>query len=206
MLVPTIKELRVSVIKGAEYNPEDRVKGVGIHELADSMSRIGLIYEIVVDEKNVLIDGHRRVAAAKLLEWPTIMAKVMPSEQRDAIYGQVNFTAKKMVGRDSLGVWLQNKEAVSPKQASEFAKMEAHIGRKLVSRIFKEGLSARVWKTAIAIGKYIQLEDITKIVEWLLDHAVIGQVMKALEAKEDPRVFALAIQKNKPIRFRLQVD
>lgn len=206
MIIPKHKELKVADIVGADYNPENRVVGQHIRELADSMSRIGLIYPIVVDEENVLIDGHRRVAAAMLLGWETIKAVVFPSSDRDQIYANVNATARRMVGKDALGVWLANSSAVSKKQSKVFEAMQESIGLALVKRVFKEGLSARVWNTACRISRYAGHQDIASITTWLLDHAIIGQVMKALEAKEDPRVFLSAIQKNRPIRFKLQVD
>jgi hypothetical protein len=102
MIVPKHRELRVKDIRDAPYNPPGRVEGQGIRELADSMSRIGLVYPVLVDEDNVLIEGHRRLAAARLLGWETVKAMVMPSEQRDQIYAGVNSTAKRMMGRSVL--------------------------------------------------------------------------------------------------------
>jgi hypothetical protein len=206
MIIPKQQELRIADLKAAEYNPASRAEGASLRELADSMSRIGLIYAVVVDDSKKLIDGHRRCAAAKLLGWETIRAQIMPADQREAIYAGVNATAKKMLGRDALGVWLSNPNAVTPAQAKRFETMEASIGKSLSRRIFKEGLSARVWETAKKVCRYCQIDEITGVTEWLLDHAVIGQVMKALESREDPRVFVAAIKKNRPIKFKLSVD
>lgn len=47
-----------------------------IASLADSMRRIGQISPIVLTEKNVLLAGGRRLAAAKLLGWRTINAVI----------------------------------------------------------------------------------------------------------------------------------
>jgi ParB family chromosome partitioning protein len=44
--------------------------------LADSMSRIGQISPVVLDEGNILLAGGRRLAAAKLLGWRTINAVI----------------------------------------------------------------------------------------------------------------------------------
>jgi ParB family chromosome partitioning protein len=44
--------------------------------LADSMKRIGQISPVVVNEKNVLLAGGRRLAAAKLLGWRSINAVI----------------------------------------------------------------------------------------------------------------------------------
>jgi ParB family chromosome partitioning protein len=44
--------------------------------LAESMNRVGQISPIVITEKNMLLAGGRRLAAAKLLGWRTINAVV----------------------------------------------------------------------------------------------------------------------------------
>lgn len=46
----------------------------GIEDLAESMSRLGLIQPIVIDENGVLLAGERRLTAAKALGWTQIEA------------------------------------------------------------------------------------------------------------------------------------
>ena len=48
-----------------------------LSELEDSMSRVGLLQPILVDQKNRLIAGHRRLLAAKSLGWDTIEAHLI---------------------------------------------------------------------------------------------------------------------------------
>jgi ParB family chromosome partitioning protein len=43
-----------------------------VEDLANSLERFGLIQPIVLDDQNRLVAGGRRLAAATLLEWPTI--------------------------------------------------------------------------------------------------------------------------------------
>lgn len=45
-----------------------------LQSLADSMKRIGQISPIVITNKNILLSGGRRLAAAKLLGWRSINA------------------------------------------------------------------------------------------------------------------------------------
>jgi len=53
------------------YKPE------GIAALAESITEIGLNHPILIDEDDNLLAGQRRLAACKLLGWPTIPAKVV---------------------------------------------------------------------------------------------------------------------------------
>lgn len=61
--------------------PENRQRQIfkGIEELADSLSRLGQIQPIVIDEDLVLIAGERRIKAAIHLGWETIEASLMSS-------------------------------------------------------------------------------------------------------------------------------
>ena len=51
-----------------------RIEYEGIAELAESMSSVGQISPIIVDEKNNLVCGGRRILAARMLEWKEIKA------------------------------------------------------------------------------------------------------------------------------------
>lgn len=210
MLAPKYRELKVGDIKAAPYNPANRVAERKLKQLADSMSRYGLIYPVVVDAEHTLIDGHRRRAAAQMLGWETIPAVLMNGgTDRDAVYASVNETSAKMAGNDALGVWLQNPKAVGRRQASTFESMAASIGRDLVQKVFDDGMSSRVFSTAKRICRYCDDTSdgtVRAVVEWLLQYAVIGRVMKAMEAGEDPRTIMKAVKQKKPIRLRLTVE
>lgn len=64
----------------------DRLRALSestVNELAESMSRVGLLNPITVHQPNVspiLVAGHHRLAAAKKLGWETIRCYVLPSE------------------------------------------------------------------------------------------------------------------------------
>ena len=52
-----------------------------IKPLAESMDSVGLIQPIVVSSENRLLAGRRRLAAAKLLKWKTIEARIMEAKK-----------------------------------------------------------------------------------------------------------------------------
>ncbi|HOJ98760.1 MAG TPA: ParB N-terminal domain-containing protein [Termitinemataceae bacterium] len=51
-----------------------------LSSLMDSMRRYGLLHPILINKKNVLIAGHRRLEAAKQLGWRTINALIVDAQ------------------------------------------------------------------------------------------------------------------------------
>lgn len=68
-----------------EFNPRDN--GPAIESVANSIRTFGFLIPVVVDERNVLIAGHTRVAAAKTLgmdEVPTVQVDHLSQSEIDA--------------------------------------------------------------------------------------------------------------------------
>lgn len=169
--------LDVKKVKQAAHNPPNRISPKRIANLMKSLEKIGLLYPILVDADNNLIDGHRRLASAKALGWTTIPAIVV-SGARDEVYAAVNANSSKLNGNDALGVWLSNPAAVTARTASEMDRAKSIIGAVLMNKLFKKGLSIRVYKTAVAVARYCDLDtqdNIKGIVEWLMSFDQIGQ-------------------------------
>ncbi|MFO8063490.1 MAG: ParB N-terminal domain-containing protein [Spirochaetota bacterium] len=65
---------KVEVSKRVRHNLGD------VTALSESLRKHGLLNPIVINEKNELIAGHRRLEAAKRLKWPRIPARVITHE------------------------------------------------------------------------------------------------------------------------------
>lgn len=202
---PKWKLLRVADVRGASYNPACRTQPKRLKSLLKSITEIGLLYPILVDERNEVIDGHRRLACARELEWETIPAIVVADTRgnRDSIYASVNVTANKMNGNESLSAWLANAHAASPRNQKIFAEMSNSLGLGLVKTLAERGLSARVYQTGCRIGRYCGDTSnvfLVKAVRWLMEVAVIGQVMKAMEGGISAADLKAAVTNGKPLR------
>lgn len=84
--VGVLKQIRVDDITRNERNPRQTFDPVKIEQLAASLQEIGLQVPITVYENSrkarfpyVLLDGERRFRAAKLNNWQTIPALVVPA-------------------------------------------------------------------------------------------------------------------------------
>lgn len=72
--VDDTRSVRIADLKIADgYRKDDG----DLDGLGDSMSRLGILQSIVVDEQNNVLCGRRRVKAAKRLGWTTIPARVV---------------------------------------------------------------------------------------------------------------------------------
>jgi hypothetical protein len=190
--------VRVEDVVAAPYNPPGRTAEKALKQLLASMEDIGLLYPVLIDDGKNLIDGHRRLACAKLLGWEEIAAITLPRHDvhPDKAYASVNVTARKMGGNDALAVWLKNPQAVHRKQAALFEQMRDDVGIGL-------------YRTARELARHIGQDGpgfIRKAFVWLMDHATVGQVTKAMEAGESPQVFLDAISRGKGITLRLAVS
>jgi hypothetical protein len=192
-------------IKTADYNPQRRTEGLRLNSLARSIEKLGLLYPCLINKANELIDGHRRLACAKRLEWKTIPCLVIDGE-RDNIYADVNATAAKLNGSDALGVWLKNPKALQPAYAAKFAKCEDVLGRDILDTLFKNGNSIRVYFDGIRVSKYCDLDgQVPDIVKWLLKHDQKDTVTKAIAAGFSPTIITKAIKLNRPIKFQIEL-
>jgi hypothetical protein len=198
----------VGDLKEAAYNPPGRTRPDRLRDLCASMDLVGMLHPVTADRDNNVIDGHRRLAAAKMLGWAEVEVNVVDGDAA-LIYASVNVTPRRMSGNDALGVWLRCPHAVTEAQGSRFRKMDACLGRPLCRRLYAEGYSARVYDTARRIARYC--DDVTDdtaraVVEWLLEFPAIGQVMKALEGGLAPAKLMKLVRAKKPLKLVLDVE
>jgi DNA modification methylase/ParB-like chromosome segregation protein Spo0J len=69
---------RISAIKVGHRHRQDLGN---LETLAESLEAVGLLHPVVIDSKNRLIAGQRRLEAAKLVGWKTIPVRVVDIEQ-----------------------------------------------------------------------------------------------------------------------------
>jgi hypothetical protein len=99
LMVPT------ETIVGTPYNPKARTQeGAKLRRLADSVQRYGLIQPLLITTERDLVDGNRRLAAAKLAGLPLVECIVLPEGvDKDKVFCEVNTTAEKIGGKG----WLE---------------------------------------------------------------------------------------------------
>lgn len=78
------KTVPIGELKDAPHNPPSRIKKENVQRLAQSIEQYGLVYPPAVSDDMQIIEGHRRVAACKLLGW-TEMPIIIVKGDRDAL-------------------------------------------------------------------------------------------------------------------------
>lgn len=97
------KILRVPVgsIVGTPYNPADRTEdGKKLRLLSETIKKYGVIQPIVITADRDLVDGNRRLAAARLAGLEVIDCIILPAEvDKDLVFGDLNTTSEKINNR-----------------------------------------------------------------------------------------------------------
>lgn len=205
--IPT-KRAFVSIgkIKHTPHNPPSRVTEQNLKKLIQSLDSIGLLHPITIDTNNIIIDGNRRFAAAKILKWKKIECNIRDADDSDLMYASVNSCSRNMSNAELLTVWLRNPKAVLASANKLFLKMQDDIGRPMMVRIQKEGYGPRLYRVAKEVAKYCSTDNIVEIVEWMLDVGGCEKLRTAVKIGESPRTILEAITKKKPVKFKLTVD
>lgn len=198
--------VKVDDLKPAPYNPAGRVEKKALRDLLDSLELLGQLSPVVISRDNGVIDGHRRVAAAKILGWETVECLVTEKSATE-VYASINGgTSRKLSGHDALSVWLREPLAVKAALSRRFRLMTEHVGTELVAKLHQAGHSYRVYQIACRLARYCDAPDSTKqMMEWLLACPPIGQVYKALEAGVPAQDILRAAKAKRPLRIRGEV-
>ena len=203
-----LRRVALSDLKLAAFQPRKRASPENTRKLQKSIEEIGLIYPVAVNDKNELIDGHRRVAAAKALGWQDIPA-IIVSGERDSIYAEVNATARKMSGNENLQVYLVNPAAVSPVARRHLEAAEESLGRTLLAKIAKAGSSIVLFRRARDVAAYLERAQddsfLQKVVRWMLAHKLQRVVYSAVLARVSPRIIERAISKDRPLTHKYAI-
>ena len=194
-------------LTNAPWNPPRRIIPARLRKLVDSMERLGLLNAVVISQNNQIIEGHRRVAAARLLGWQDVECVVIrDDEDASAIYSSVNESVAKHSGNDLIMVWLKNHDAVPERWAATFAAMKSDIGLRLVQSIAREGWTYSIYQIARRLANYCECPGLARdFTRWLLEHGQIATVRQMLLQGVAPAIFEKALEANKPVAFQAVV-
>lgn len=202
-------KVKMSEIKGAEYNPKHRSRERGLKRLVASIEKVGLVYPLLLDEATkTIIDGHRRYGACKLMGWEEVPCLLSSGEPADTMYAEVNATQKALNGNDMVHVYLKHPDAVTEATRAKFLRAESVIGRKALVTIARRGMALSVFTEAERVGKLCGItapEHVSAIVRWFLAFGMMREIREAIKnglLRADK--FCACVDKMKPLRISYQ--
>lgn len=202
-----VKRIPIATLSTAPHNPKSRTENNSrLRQLAKSMEKIGILYPILVskDGKRV-IDGHRRLAAAKRLGWDSIPVLMVNAESDDEVYSEVNANSCRLTGNQALAVWLKNPKAVTKRSRACFDRAEAILGRTILGRLSRGGHSVRLLTLAGWVARYVDRADDSKFIKkttcWLAKYRNARIVEGYMEVKQSPKTLHRAIMANRDLKI-----
>lgn len=193
-----LKKVAIKTLANAKWNPGSRIKN--IKPLVASIVRVGLLYPVLITKDNKIIDGHRRIAAAKSLGWEEIPVIVVAGNQAE-MFAEVNSQKKSLTGNQTLQVYLTEPAAVGARARVHLTELEETCGRAMVERMARDGFSLATWNMATRIAQDAEQEGMVgKILRWLMKYRCAHLVHRAMQAGTAPSKLIAAVKNDKPIR------
>lgn len=199
-----VHQIALTSLQPAKYNPKRRVDPKGLRPLVASLEKLGLLYPVLITSGMEVIDGHRRIAAAKVLGWKEIDALVK-DVSRDAVYSAVNETQKRFSGNDLIGIFLTDPDAVSERTRKKLDAAVQHAGRSTLLKLYQNGHSIWGYYGLAQAARLVGDESgamIRKILGWTVGKMSPAQLGGAIDQGLTAPVLLECIEKDKPLAVK----
>ena len=159
-----ILRIPVETIVTTPYNPSGRTKdGAEFKRICKSISEYGIIQPLVITADRDLVDGNRRLAAAKLSGHAFVECIILPiGVNKDKVYGTVNTTSLKINGRGWLDACRKGYKAPAEIQ-NQYQELFNLIGTYGVDLLIEKKLGLNLLtqcKSIKALGVVRRLDEI----------------------------------------------
>lgn len=196
-----ITMMDVDTIRPAPFNPPVRTTAQAILDLKKSVEEVGIIYPLLVNEKNVLIDGHRRLACAKALNMKSVPV-IMVHGDTKRVFDEVNRTPRKLGTRDALFIFLAG-GPVSAEAKRDILWLKELIGEDDLQYAAENRLSAKSIRNVLYVLRgYIGEQSPQfwkKAARWIIYNRQQFAVRVAVQSGMDVRTIIGCIEANAPV-------
>jgi ParB-like nuclease family protein len=148
-----ISLIKVEKIKPADFEPPARLTRSALSTLKRQIESIGQILQpLVLDERYNLIDGHRRLACAKILDMKVVPTRIIHGTEEEVkrAFVILNEPVRKLTSAEATYVYLKD-GAVSEKDLLPIVWLEKLIGRSELERAVLVSPNGRLSANSIRI-------------------------------------------------------
>lgn len=147
------------------YNPSARTKdGAEFRKLCASIKTYGIIQPLIITADRDLVDGNRRLAAAKLAGSIYVECIILPlTVDKDKVFGEVNTTSMKINGRGWLDACRKGYKTPPPEIHTQYQELFGLVGSYGVDLLIEKKLGLnllRQCKNIKALGVVRRLDEI----------------------------------------------
>jgi len=170
--------LPINTIIATPYNPPSRTKpGKALEKLSAAIAKVGLIQPILITSDRDLVDGNRRLAAAKKAGLTHIECLIIPDGvDKDECFCVVNTTAEKINGKGWLQACRYGYKKAPKEIQSKYDELFKSVGTYGIDMLIEKRIGIGVLdlcKNAKSIGLSIRLNElIIKVVQGKLTNKV----------------------------------
>lgn len=155
----------INTIMATPYNPSERTKaGAKLRALSDSIAKYGLIQPIVITADRDLVDGNRRLSAAKEAGRTAIECIILPiGLDRDEVFREVNTKAEKITGRGWLDACRRGYTKPPADVLAQYQELFGLIGTYGIDMLIEKKIGLNILQQAKnirAIGVSMRLDEI----------------------------------------------
>ena len=183
----------VETIVATPYNPKARTQdGVKLRRLADSVLRFGLIQPILITASRDLVDGNRRLAAARLAGMKLVECIVLPENvNKDEVFCEVNTTAEKIGGKGWLEACRNGYKTPPPIVRAQYDELLNLIGTYGIDLLIARKLGLNILplcREVRLLGLTVRLDEmILKVAEGKLTNRINAIKRADIEVEEKVR-------------------
>jgi len=200
-----VVQYRIDALKSSFYNPPERTEQKRIENLVASIKTHGILVPVLITEDGQIVDGHRRVAAARQLEMTTVPAIVLPAGKLpDDVYLTINETTRKLGPSEFLHIELSGGK-VPARQRQHINWLRKHVGPDALITLRSRRQSPDAMRRALSqIVSYCdRMKDkkfIRQAFEWLIHFGDMRLfIVSAMQGGIDAEMVEQAVMKGRRI-------
>lgn len=197
-------QVKPSALIAANYNPEIRTWKKELNALLLSIKEHGILNPILVDSEMNVIDGHRRLACARLLKLATIPIVVSDTKlTKDECYETINTTARKMSANEMIYVYVKGGR-VPAKIEKRIKHLENILGSSELKKLGNKYISISVLSQGTKVSNFCNDKSpkfMKDAILWIVKHKQSYKVRKAMEDGVAKVSLKKAIVNDRPLKY-----